>query len=108
MNEREFYDYLQKNFTLDGTSSRLVQNIINFVCDGDHEYAEDAHRELWHLLDNTFGVTEEEVKLYRSDECEKPSLGQTLKENDAKSHTVFGNSASLTPEQIRVTGHERE
>ena len=85
MTERQFYDYIQEHFTLDGTSSRLVFNIIDFVKDGDYDDAETAHRELWHLLGGAFGLTEEEVKLYR----EELSLAETLKANAEKSREMF-------------------
>ena len=101
MNEREFYDYIQEKFNLDGTASRLVYNIIDFVKDGDYDDADSAHRELWHLLGGAFGLEEHEVELYRSDELEKPTLRETLAKNAAKSKALFGNTPQ-NPERAEV------
>jgi len=101
MNEKEFYNYIQENFTLDGTSSRLVQNIIDFVSE-EWDEVESAHIDLWRLLDGAFGLTEKEVLLYRGDELEpqtKPSLAETLKVNAQKSKEIFGSGDSSTPEK---------
>ena len=68
MDEREFYDYIQENFTLGGTASRLVHNIIEYVKDQKFTDAEDAHTHLKSLLDGAFGIEEHEIKQYRSHE----------------------------------------
>ena len=68
MDEREFYDYIIENFSLDGTTSRLVHNIIEYVKDQDFVDAEDAHAHLKSLLDGAFGIEGHEIRLYRAEE----------------------------------------
>ena len=70
MNEREFYDYIQENFNLGGTASRLVYNIIQYVRNQEFVDAEDAQAHLKSLLDGAFGIVGREIKLYRAPECE--------------------------------------
>jgi len=70
MDEREFYDYIMENFNLDGTASRLVDNIITYVKDENFVDAEDAHTHLISLLGGAFGIEDSEIKLYRAPECE--------------------------------------
>jgi len=68
MDAREFYDYIQENFTLDGTASRLVHNILEYVAAENFVDAEDARVHLWSLFDGAFGLTEQEVSQYRAAE----------------------------------------
>ena len=70
MNEREFYDYVQKNFIVEGTSSHLLHNIIEYVKDQKFTNAEEAHKHLKLLLDGAFGIEEHEIKQYRPHEEE--------------------------------------
>jgi hypothetical protein len=65
MDERQFYDYVIENFNLDGTSARLVHNIIEYVKQEDYVETEDAQRNLFALLDGAFGIEEYKVKMYR-------------------------------------------
>jgi hypothetical protein len=65
MNECQFCDYVIRNFNLNGTSMRLVRNIIEYVKQEDYVEAEDAQRNLFALLDGAFGIEEYEVKMYR-------------------------------------------
>jgi len=66
MDSREFYDYILEKFNLDGTASRLVSNIIEYVKAQEFVNAEDAQRHLKSLLDGAFGIEEREIKLYRA------------------------------------------
>jgi len=68
MDARGFYDYLQEKFILDGTASRLIRNILDYVEAENFVEAEDARAHLWTLLDGAFGLTEKEVSRYRADE----------------------------------------
>ena len=110
MDARELYDYIQENFDLDGTASRLIQNILDYVEAEDFVDAEDAHTHLWALLGGAFGLTKQELEQYRSGECEKPlteekpSLMATLKANDEKSREKFGGNTSDLTER---SGEER-
>ena len=108
MNEQQFYDYIQEHYTLDGTAGRLIDNIINFVKDGNYDDAETAHRELLHLFDGAFGITEEEIKLYRSDECEQQSLRERLEQNAQKSREMFPESSQPDSKQREKERDERE
>ena len=66
MDSREFYDYIIENYNLDGTSSRLVSNIIEYVKAQKFVKVEAVQRQLKSLLDGTFGMEEREIKLYRA------------------------------------------
>ena len=68
MNSEEFYDYITDTFDLDGTSGRLVRNIIEYVADQCFVDAEDAHTHLQSLLDGAFGIEKQEIEMYNS--CE--------------------------------------
>ena len=75
MNGREFYDYIVENFTLDGTSSRLIANIIEYVESQGFVDAVDAQAHLRSLLDGAFGIEDHEFRLYRAPECSKCCSG---------------------------------
>ena len=96
MEAEELYDYIQENFTLDGTASRLVRNILDYVDAENFVDAEDAQMHLWSLLNGAFGLTVKEVSQYRAGEDDipaaapKPSLIATLKAGAAKSKAEFG------------------
>ena len=68
MDENEFYDYVVKNYVLDGTSSRLVRNIIEHVRDENFVDEADAHVLLESLLGGAFGIEGHEISLYRAEE----------------------------------------
>ena len=68
MDENEFYDYILENYSLDGTSSRLVRNIIEHVRDENFVDEEDAHAHLESLLGGAFGIEGHEIRLYRAEE----------------------------------------
>jgi len=71
MDEREFYYYIEDNFTLDGKAARLVHNIIEYIKDQEFVDAEDAQTHLSSLLGGAFGLEEREIKLYRAPSCEE-------------------------------------
>lgn len=104
MDTQEFYDYLLKNFNLDGTSGRLVRNILEYVKAEDFVDAEDAHTHLDALLGGAFGLTEQEIKLYRADEldeCKTPTLKETLAKYAAQSREMFGDTDKSAPQLQR-------
>lgn len=59
MNKEEFYDYIQAQFNIDGTASRLISNILDFAEGMD---ANDQYRVLTALLDGTIGLTDAEIR----------------------------------------------
>ena len=65
---QEFYHYLQENFTFDGTASRLVRNILEYIEAESFIDAEDARTHLWSLLGGAFGLTEQELLQYQAGE----------------------------------------
>lgn len=60
MNKDQFYEYVRENFTLDGTSLRLIRNILDYVAVQGCPYKEQQAL-LSALLDG-FGLTEEEFR----------------------------------------------
>ena len=69
MDSCEFFNYIMEHFNLGGAAARLVNNIIEYVKDEDFVDAEDAQTHLKSLLDGAFGITEQEIKLYRAPMC---------------------------------------
>ncbi|MCL2447295.1 MAG: hypothetical protein FWD06_11070 [Oscillospiraceae bacterium] len=61
MDANKLYDYIQENFSLDGTASRLVQNILDYVEAQEFSDTKLAQHHLHALLDGTFGLTKEEI-----------------------------------------------
>ena len=60
MNKEQFLEYIWENFTLDGTSQRLITSFIDYVCaqsDGD----ETKWAILYSVLDS-IGMELEEIK----------------------------------------------
>lgn len=57
----EFYTYILNNFNLDGTSARLVSNIITYVENQRFVDQEDNRKHLKSLLDGAFGIEEQEI-----------------------------------------------
>jgi len=62
MNPEEFYDYIMKYFNLDGTSCRLIKNIIYYVDSQRFIDQKDNHAHLHALLDGAFGLERKEIK----------------------------------------------
>ena len=75
MNKDQFHDYILNNFTMDGTSLRLVHNILDYVAVQGCCY-EDQQALLSALLDG-IGLTEEEIGMVgcerRLDQPKEPS-----------------------------------
>ena len=63
MSSREFYDYIIEKYNLDGTSARLLNNILTYVAAQGFVDLEDQHNHLSALLDGTFGLERHEVEL---------------------------------------------
>lgn len=61
MNKEEFYQYILDNFTIDGTSARLIRSILDFVKNNYTDEIEQ-YKVLCELLDGTIGLTDEEIK----------------------------------------------
>ena len=71
MESKEFYDYIVETFNLNGTSCRLISNIIKYVASQGFVDKEDAHAHLKSLLGGAFGISEYEIKLHRAPVCEE-------------------------------------
>ena len=63
MNAREFYDYVIEKFNLDGTSARLLDNILAYVAMQGCVDLEGQHSQLSALLDGAFGLEQHEIEL---------------------------------------------
>lgn len=61
MNRVEFYNYILENFTIDGTTARLINNILVFVENNYPSEFEQQHNVLDELLSGTIGLTNEEL-----------------------------------------------
>jgi hypothetical protein len=94
MNEREFYDYIQENFNVGGTASRLIENILEYIKAEEFVDPDDAQCALMSLLDGAFGIEEHEIKLYRAELCERcleyvthpKTIGETTVCSDCEAH----------------------
>ena len=62
MNAREFYDYILANYTLDGTSARLIKNILDYVEFQHFADVKDQHAHLTMLLDYAFGLENKDIR----------------------------------------------
>lgn len=61
MNRVEFYNYILENFTIDGTTARLINSILVFVENNYPSEFEQQHNVLDELLSGTIGLTNEEL-----------------------------------------------
>jgi hypothetical protein len=91
MDSRQFYDYILEHFTLDGTSSRLINNIITYVDAQKFLDAEEARRHLTLLLGCAFGLEEREIKLYRADEVDDDTLEKAVYKELMRRGVYLGN-----------------
>ncbi|MCL2447245.1 MAG: hypothetical protein FWD06_10815 [Oscillospiraceae bacterium] len=57
----KLYDYIQENFAVDGTASRLIRNILDHVEAQEFSDSKLAQHHLHALLDGAFGLTVEEI-----------------------------------------------
>ena len=62
MNRKEFYDYIQEKFTIDGVSSRLIDNILGYAELQGWEDKKDLHNYLSYMFDGTIGLSKKEIK----------------------------------------------
>ena len=60
MNKEQFLEYVRENFTLDGTSQRLIASFVDYVCTQSDD-DETKWAILYSVLDS-FGMELEEVK----------------------------------------------
>lgn len=60
MNKEQFLEYVRENFTLDGTSQRLIASFVDYVC-AQSDDDETKWAILYSVLDS-FGMELEEVK----------------------------------------------
>lgn len=60
MNKEQFLEYIWENFTLDGTSQRLITSFIDYVC-AQSDDDETKWVILYSVLDS-IGMEPEEVK----------------------------------------------
>ena len=61
MNREEFMEYIRENFNVNGTTQRLIDNILCFV-ENNYPEENEQYRVLCALLDGTIGLTSNEIK----------------------------------------------
>ena len=61
MNREEFMEYIRENFNVNGTTQRLINNILCFV-ENNYPEENEQYRVLCSLLDGTIGLTSNEIK----------------------------------------------
>lgn len=61
MNREEFMEYIRENFNVNGTTQRLIDNILCFV-ENNYPEENEQYRVLCSLLDGTIGLTSNEIK----------------------------------------------
>ena len=60
MNKEQFLEYIWENFTLDGTSQRLITSFVDYVC-AQSDDDETKWAILYSVLDS-IGIELEEIK----------------------------------------------
>lgn len=61
MNKNEFMQYIDENFSCDGSAKRLIGNILDYV--ETHIVGEnEQYLALCELLDGTIGLSDAEIK----------------------------------------------
>ena len=61
MNRQEFVDYVQENFNVSGAFLRLLDNVLHYAeLQGWDQ--DDVYSYLDFMLDNTIGLTNQEIK----------------------------------------------
>lgn len=63
MNREQFYNYILENFTVDGVTARLINNILVFVENNYPNAYDQQYNVLDELLSGTIGLTNEELKM---------------------------------------------
>lgn len=64
MNKQQFFEYIQKNFNIDGASQRLIWNILSYI-EANYSEKNEQYNALCSLLDGTIGLEDTELnKVY--------------------------------------------
>lgn len=61
MNKQQFFEYIQKNFNIDGASQRLIWNILSYI-EANYPEENEQYNALCSLLDGTIGLEDTELK----------------------------------------------
>lgn len=61
MNKQQFFEYIQKNFNIDGASQRLIWNILSYI-EANYSEKNEQYNALCSLLDGTIGLEDAELK----------------------------------------------
>lgn len=61
MNKQQFFEYIQKNFNIDGASQRLIWNILSYI-EANYPEENEQYNALVSLLDGTIGLEDRELK----------------------------------------------
>lgn len=61
MNKQQFFEYIQKNFNIDGASQRLIWNILSYI-EANYPEKNEQYNALVSLLDGTIGLEDRELK----------------------------------------------
>lgn len=61
MNKQQFFEYIQKNFNIDGASQRLIWNILSYI-EANYPEENEQCNALVSLLDGTIGLEDRELK----------------------------------------------
>lgn len=99
---QDFYNYLQENFILDGTVSRLVHNILEYVEAENFIDVKDARTHLWSLLGGAFGLTEKELLHYQASEDVLAIESSSSALNEADKMTVLLIEAGKVPREAEI------
>ena len=63
-NKQQFFEYIQKNFNIDGASQRLIWNILSYI-EANYSEKNEQYNALCSLLDGTIGLEDTELnKVY--------------------------------------------
>ena len=59
--KKNFFEYIQDNFSLDSTSEKLVKNILNFV-EMNYPEEKEQYNVLRYFLNDIPGLTDAEIR----------------------------------------------
>lgn len=60
MNKEQFLEYIWENFTLDGTSQRLITSFVDYVCAQSDD--DETKRAILYSVLDSIGMELEEIK----------------------------------------------
>lgn len=60
MNKEQFLEYIWENFTLDGTSQRLIMSFVDYVCAQSDD--DETKRAILYSVLDSIGMELEEIK----------------------------------------------